>query len=49
MATFAVPFLAGDMGALYLSRAAVGLGDMDDDDDDEDAVLVEKPSSPRAA
>ena len=27
--------------------AAVGLGDMDDDDDD--AVLVEKPSSPRAA
>ena len=29
--------------------AAVGLGDMDDDDDDDDTVLVEKPSSPRAA
>ncbi|QDZ23602.1 MFS general substrate transporter [Chloropicon primus] len=26
-ATFAVPFLTGDTGALYLSRAAVGLGE----------------------
>ena len=27
VATFAVPFFAGDTGALYLSRAAVGLGE----------------------
>merc|ERR1712157_406616 len=27
VATVAVPFLAGDMGGLYLSRAAVGLGE----------------------
>ena len=27
VATFAVPFLSGDLGALYLSRAAVGLGE----------------------
>jgi len=27
VATFAVPFLSGDTGALYLSRAAVGLGE----------------------